>query len=100
MVVERINCEVPIAPLRWSIVYLNDRNRLTFARMKALGVAWAMQDAMYHDVRHGREPGGSLQRTKRVSDELIADQFVTGSKNNWPIYQHMGPLSCCLRDVD
>jgi predicted amidohydrolase YtcJ len=48
-VFERIDREVPIAKLRWSIAHLNDGSEATFARMKALGVGWAMQDAMYYD---------------------------------------------------
>ena len=48
-VFERVNREVPITALRWSIAHLNDGTEDTFARMKALGVGWAMQDAMYYD---------------------------------------------------
>jgi predicted amidohydrolase YtcJ len=44
---ERVNAEIPIAPLRWSIAHLNDASVATFKRMKALGVGWTMQDAMY-----------------------------------------------------
>ena len=44
---ERVNREVPIAGLRWSIAHLNDASVKTLARMKALGVGWTMQDAMY-----------------------------------------------------
>jgi hypothetical protein len=43
----RVNAQVPIAPLRWSIAHLNDASFDTLSRMKALGVGWAMQDAMY-----------------------------------------------------
>jgi predicted amidohydrolase YtcJ len=39
--------EVPIAPLRWSIAHLNDASPKTLERMKALGVGWTVQDAMY-----------------------------------------------------
>ncbi len=46
-VFERVNREVPIARLRWSVAHLNDGSEASFARMKALGVGWAMQDAMY-----------------------------------------------------
>jgi hypothetical protein len=46
---ERVNREVPIVKLRWSIAHLNNGTEATFARMKALGVGWAMQDAMYYD---------------------------------------------------
>ena len=44
---ERVNAEIPIAPLRWSIAHLNDASVESFKRMKALGVGWTMQDAMY-----------------------------------------------------
>jgi predicted amidohydrolase YtcJ len=46
-VMERVNRETPIAPLRWSIAHLNDASAENLARMKALGVGWLMQDAMY-----------------------------------------------------
>ncbi len=46
-VMERVNRETPIAPLRWSIAHLNDASGEDLARMKALGVGWLMQDAMY-----------------------------------------------------
>jgi predicted amidohydrolase YtcJ len=44
---ERVNATIPIAPLRWSIAHLNDASSATLTRMKALGVGWTMQDAMY-----------------------------------------------------
>jgi len=44
---ERVNKETPIAPLRWSIAHLNDASPKTLERMKALGVGWTVQDAMY-----------------------------------------------------
>jgi predicted amidohydrolase YtcJ len=44
---ERVNREIPLAPLRWSIAHLNDASADTLRRMKALGVGWTMQDAMY-----------------------------------------------------
>jgi predicted amidohydrolase YtcJ len=48
-VLERVNKEIPIASLRWSIAHLNDASDASLARMKALGVGWAMQNAMYFD---------------------------------------------------
>ena len=48
-VFERVNREIPIAPLRWSIAHLNDGSDANLARMKALGVGWAMQNAMYFE---------------------------------------------------
>jgi predicted amidohydrolase YtcJ len=44
---ERVNREVPIAPLRWSIAHLNDASEATLARIRKLGVGWTVQDAMY-----------------------------------------------------
>ena len=46
-VFERVNRETPIGSLRWSIAHLNDGSVENFQRMKALGVGWLMQDAMY-----------------------------------------------------
>jgi len=46
-VFERVDREVPIAPLRWSIAHLDDASERTLNRMQALGVGWTMQDAMY-----------------------------------------------------
>ena len=46
-VIERVNSEMPIAQLRWSVVHLNDATPESLARMKALGLGWLMQNAMY-----------------------------------------------------
>jgi predicted amidohydrolase YtcJ len=46
---EKLNGEVPITGLRWSIAHLNDASEKTLRRMKALGVGWTVQDAMYFD---------------------------------------------------
>ena len=48
-VFERVHRELPITHLRWSIAHLNDGSEATYARMKALGVGWLMQGAMYYD---------------------------------------------------
>ena len=44
---ERVNKEVPITGLRWSIAHLNDASVASLRRMKALGVGWTVQDALY-----------------------------------------------------
>ncbi len=46
-VLERVNREIPIAKLRWSIAHLHDASDVSLQRMKALGVGWLMQDGMY-----------------------------------------------------
>ncbi len=59
-VFDRVHREFPIDKLRWSIAHLNNGTEATFQRMKNLGVAWAMQDAMYLEGdrvlhRHGEK---------------------------------------------
>jgi predicted amidohydrolase YtcJ len=44
---EEVSKETPIAPLRWSIAHLDNASPETLMRMKALGVGWTMQDALY-----------------------------------------------------
>lgn len=44
---ERVNKEVPITGLRWSIAHLNNASAQTLRRMKALGMGWTVQDALY-----------------------------------------------------
>jgi predicted amidohydrolase YtcJ len=46
-VLERVNREIPIATLRWSIAHLHDASDASLQRMKALGVGWLMQDGLY-----------------------------------------------------
>ncbi len=58
-VFERVNREVPIARLRWSVAHLNDGSEASFARMKALGVGWAMQDAMYLEGNRALQEKGA-----------------------------------------
>ena len=70
---ERVNREVPIAPLRWTIAHLNDASPRTLERMKRLGVGWTVQDARYNsgdEVLKG-EGAEAIRRQPPV---------VTGSK--------------------
>jgi predicted amidohydrolase YtcJ len=46
-VLERVNREIPLAKLRWSIAHLHDASDASLQRMKALGVGWLMQDGLY-----------------------------------------------------
>jgi len=58
-----VNREIPIAPLRWSIAHLNDATPDHLARMKALGVGWLMQNAMYFQGEAFlRERGNEVMR--------------------------------------
>jgi predicted amidohydrolase YtcJ len=46
-VLERVNRETPVAPLRWSVAHLNDGSTDSLGRMKRMGVGWLMQNAFY-----------------------------------------------------
>ena len=60
---ERVDRESPIKGLRWAIAHLNDASAATLERMKALGVGWAIQDAMYFDgERFQKEKGAEAAR--------------------------------------
>ena len=55
---ELVNKEVPIANLRWSIAHLNDASVQSLQRMKALGVRWTVQDAMYFGGEQFQQQAG------------------------------------------
>jgi hypothetical protein len=46
-VFERVDREIPIRDLRWSVAHLHDASDASLLRMKALGVGWLMQDGLY-----------------------------------------------------
>jgi predicted amidohydrolase YtcJ len=56
---ERVNEDVPIAGLRWSIAHLNNASPESLHRMKALGMGWTVQDSLYFG-------GEQLQNTPAV----------------------------------
>ena len=69
---ERVNKEFPIAPLRWTVAHLNDASPQTLQRMKALGVGWTVQDALYNtDDNAAKREGDGVRREPPV---------VTGSR--------------------
>jgi predicted amidohydrolase YtcJ len=77
-VFERVNREVPITKLRWSIAHLNNGSEASFARMKALGVGWAMQDAMYYEGERELKAKGeaALQRMPPMRTALKSGVVV------------------------
>ena len=44
---ERLNKEIPLASLRWSIAHLNDASPRSLERIKNLGMGWTVQDMLY-----------------------------------------------------
>ncbi len=71
-VLERVNREVPIAKLRWSIAHLHDASDTSLQRMKALGVGWLMQDGMYFSAPSYIADRGraQMQRTPPIVSAL------------------------------
>jgi predicted amidohydrolase YtcJ len=66
-VLERVNREVPIARLRWSIAHLPDASDASLQRMKALGVGWLMQDGLYFAApSYIAEQGARMQRSPPI----------------------------------
>jgi len=68
---ERVNRETPIAPLRWTIAHLNDASPATLERMKALGIGWTVQDAMYNTASDGLT-GARAQAARRQPPVVTA----------------------------
>jgi len=63
---ERVNAEFPISRLRWTIAHLNDASPATLRRMKALGIGWTVQDAMYNTSGDGASREGDVTRMPPV----------------------------------
>lgn len=60
---ERVNAEVPITKLRWTILHLYDASEKSLERMKRLGVGWGVQDGLYYGgARFQQEVGEAAAR--------------------------------------
>jgi predicted amidohydrolase YtcJ len=67
---ERLNREIPITRLRWSIAHLDDVSAESLARMKALGIGWTMQgDAL---LRRRPRPRHAWRRGQRMPPIMTA----------------------------
>jgi predicted amidohydrolase YtcJ len=75
---ESLNREVPITGLRWSIAHLNDASEKSLQRMKALGMGWTVQDAMYFD-------GENFQRQNGVEAARRAPPVNTAKRIGVPV---------------
>ena len=71
---ERVNKEVPISSLRWSIAHLNDASVPSLQRMKALGVGWTVQDAMYFGGEQFQQQAGP-EAVRRVPPVVTAKKL-------------------------
>jgi hypothetical protein len=71
---ERVNKEVPITNLRWSIAHLNNASVRSLERMKALGVGWTVQDAMYFGGDQFVQQSGA-EAARRVPPVVTASRL-------------------------
>ena len=76
----RVNHEVPLAPLRWSIAHLHDASDASLQRMKALGIGWLMQDGLYFAAPNYVAERGAAQmsRTPPIGSALRLGLAVGG----------------------
>jgi predicted amidohydrolase YtcJ len=77
-VLERVDRETPIAPLRWSIAHLNDATPESLRRIKALGIGWLMQDAMYFN-------GEAFLKARGAEAMRLTPPIMTALKLGIPI---------------
>ena len=91
---ERVNREVPITNLRWSIAHLNNATEPTLRRMKALGVGWTVQDALYFatpqqqkDAATRREPPVMTAKAVGVPTGAGTDAHRVASYNPFTALQ-------------
>jgi predicted amidohydrolase YtcJ len=77
-ILERVNAETPIAGLRWWIDHLYDASDRSLARMKALGIAWGVQDSLYFNAATFKKMFGVAvaQRSPPVKNALAMGLMV------------------------
>jgi predicted amidohydrolase YtcJ len=76
---ERVNREFPIRPLRWTIAHLNDASPGTLQRMKALGVGWTVQDAMYNAGEEALDAAAAQRMPPVVTGHRIGVAIGAGT---------------------
>ena len=76
---ERVNTEFPIGPLRWTIAHLNDASPATLRRMKALGIGWTVQDAMYNTTADATREGDVSRMPPVVTGTSIGVTIGAGT---------------------
>jgi len=54
---ERVNQEIPIANLRWSVAHLNNASPQSLQRMKAMGIGWTIQRPNAASLENAKELG-------------------------------------------
>jgi predicted amidohydrolase YtcJ len=88
---ERVNREVPIVNLRWSIAHLNDAAPQNLRRMRALGVGWTAQPGRgVPPVETAKEigvvvgAGTDAHRVASYNPFTALEQFLDGGSKEMP----------------
>ena len=77
---EEINSATPITDLRWTIAHLEDAAPETLARMKRLGIGWAVQDRLYFEGEVWPKVMGmeAAKTAPPIADAIKAGVIVAG----------------------
>ena len=89
-VLERVNREMPIAPLRWSIAHLNDASLDSLRRMKTLGVGWLVQNAFYFrgEAFLGQRGGDAARLAPPIASALRMGLSTGGGTDAHRVMSH------------
>jgi predicted amidohydrolase YtcJ len=99
-VFDRVNAQVKLAPLRWSIAHLNDASFETLTRMKGLGVGWAMQDAMYFNGDAAIRQRGAAARRMPPLETARKLGVIIGAGTDAHRVASYNPFTCLQWIID
>jgi predicted amidohydrolase YtcJ len=89
---ERVNKETPIAPLRWSLMHLNQMDQESIERAKALGIGLMAHSTPYYDAQPKQD--GPLPPFRWILDSGVktgggSDGARIATMNPWPMIYYM-----------
>ena len=88
-VLERVDREVPIRRLRWSIAHLHDASQASLERMKAMGVGWLMQNGLHFAAAsYIAARGAAIDRAPPIRTALRLGVAVGGGTDANRVMSH------------
>ena len=85
---ERVDRDVPIRGLRWSIAHLHDASAVSLQRMKALGVGWLMQNGLYFAASSFVATRPGIERSPPIKTALELGVQVGGGTDAHRVMSH------------